>query len=193
MKKPMKYSLFLLAMLVVSGCQSVDWTGSSPVRKRASGAIPAVGRLHDARRADIDQINERYRQAFTRLMEDLETYERLGRWHSSYQSVQTATDAVQMDWHKQTLKTELYALFSRQVEGEIANLDAMYQSLAEGRKTYVDNYQEASLKLKKLEQVQAGLRQLSRNQGLSRDAQDFFTALVEAAEKAVEEQQKTKP
>ena|SRR5215218_9573013 len=193
MKKIILINSFVLtAAFFFAGCQtSIDWTGGKAARQRASDVTPSVQRLHDARKADVTEINERYRQSSARLMEELEAYERLGRLQANYDNVQSAADSVQMDWEKQTLKTELHALFQRHVQQEIAGLDAMYASLAESRKLYADSYQEASLKLKKLKDLELGLQQLSKPQGLSKDAQDFFKALANAAREAAEEQQKS--
>jgi len=185
----MRTQCTIIAAALLTGCAS-DLTNPKHARENAAAVVPQVSELRMNRKTELDQINARYQANFANIMKNLAETSRLDADLQNYGAAQNSADAIQFDWPKRTLKSELHVLMARDLEAEVERLDAMYRSLAAARSIYAESYKEAALALDKLKKVESGLNDLARPGRMSKGMVQILKAVVEAAKKASEEKNK---
>ena len=145
----------VLTLAAACGC-----TTTPEVRQRAADTSARVAAYRKQQQDRIDHLNESYRDAFARQMDELITLSDQSLTAGRNLDAQRIADEMIVDGSV-TLPSRMYDLFLKLINDQRQRIQDADNQVATARARYVAAYHQASLELTRLDHIKANLDRLA--------------------------------
>ncbi len=167
--------------LLVLACGACTTTKDS--RQSAQQLQALVKQYRLAQEQQIDQINKQYQETFQKLIREEQKIENLTTLQQFDLDALQISDQLIWNWEQATQPRQFRDVFAASLQQQLARMADAESVIATARQNYANAYQNITVNLSRLKEVEAGLQTLATSPSNTKETLDLLKKLYAAYQK----------